>query len=465
MAKRMTDTGKWVDGWFCDLPPLDKLFWQFLCDNCDHAGVWKVNLKMVRFMISEDYTPDLAKFEDRIKDLGNGRWFVPKFIEFQYGRLHDNNHAHVSVIKALRALGLDEYVDANSGEYQPARLRAEIYREFSGRCAYCDDKVQLKYFHIDHIVPRAKGGADKRMNMAAACSSCNVKKGTDTLQDFCGKVGLNHEVILARIALIKKGHQSPFKGEKDKDKEKDKAKDLKDHDQRQNGNSFEAFYAAYPRKVGRAAAEKAWAKHAPDAELAAKILAAVEAQKAAPRWKALLAKGEKEFIPHPSTWLNQRRWEDEVAAPPAEADQGPYVITDEVHRLICAYKMAVGLDWRDRAWDRNCLTDEIRSAAQGLLEAFDGQGRAAGQWLQGFAAEMKGKGLSWTLGTAKIHAWRTKGERASAAHYAEARGQAPPRAQRPLGEPVIDKKPTGFTSGADLTAGLLPQESHFEPET
>lgn len=144
-------------------------------------------------------------------------------------------------------------------------------------------------------------------------------------------------------------------------------------------------------------------------------------------------------------------------------DTGPYRITDETHRLICAYKVAIGLDWKDRAWDRNCLTDEIRAAAQGLLEAFDGRGVEAAKWLQWYAAEMKGKGFTWTMKTAKDHAWRTKGERASAAHHAEGRGQAPPRAQRPLGEAVIDKKPTGFTSGADLTAGLLPQESHFEP--
>lgn len=80
-----------------------------------------------------------------------------------------------------------------------------------------------------------------------------------------------------------------------------------------SSSSFDAFWRVYPRHVGKAAAVKAWAKLSPDDVLAARIIAAVRAQSATPAW----TKDGGQFIPHPATWLNGRRWEDEVAAPVA----------------------------------------------------------------------------------------------------------------------------------------------------
>jgi DNA-binding MarR family transcriptional regulator len=75
-----------------------------------------------------------------------------------------------------------------------------------------------------------------------------------------------------------------------------------------NGEYFQRFYAAYPRKVAKAEAEKSWAKLKPSQELVGQIMAAVEIQKQSKQW----LKDNGEFIPHPSTWLNKRRWEDEL---------------------------------------------------------------------------------------------------------------------------------------------------------
>ena len=72
---------------------------------------------------------------------------------------------------------------------------------------------------------------------------------------------------------------------------------------------FECFWTAYPRKVAKAAALKAWEKLKPNPVLLKTILEALEKQKRQPKWQE--AGGE--FIPHAATWLNQRRWEDEIA--------------------------------------------------------------------------------------------------------------------------------------------------------
>lgn len=82
-------------------------------------------------------------------------------------------------------------------------------------------------------------------------------------------------------------------------------------------NLFEDFWDAYPRKVGKAAAEKAWPK-------ACKKLDPERLVKAAVYWAGLWeqARTEKQFIPHPATWLNGQRWDDE---PPMRKASGGHV--------------------------------------------------------------------------------------------------------------------------------------------
>lgn len=71
---------------------------------------------------------------------------------------------------------------------------------------------------------------------------------------------------------------------------------------------FDEFWKAYPRKVGKDAARKAFAKRKPTRELLDQMLAAIEKQKKGDQWQRERGK----YIPHPTTWLNQGRWEDEV---------------------------------------------------------------------------------------------------------------------------------------------------------
>lgn len=79
---------------------------------------------------------------------------------------------------------------------------------------------------------------------------------------------------------------------------------------------FDSFWSAYPRKVAKPEALKAWIKHKPDAELAAAIVKGLERAKRSKDW----LKDDGQFIPHPATWLNQRRWEDEGVEVSGKAD-------------------------------------------------------------------------------------------------------------------------------------------------
>lgn len=67
---------------------------------------------------------------------------------------------------------------------------------------------------------------------------------------------------------------------------------------------FEAIWKAYPRKVGKGAARKAWAK-------ARKVASFEEIASGLAAFVASSTGTEQRFIPHPSTWLNEERWNDE----------------------------------------------------------------------------------------------------------------------------------------------------------
>lgn len=73
---------------------------------------------------------------------------------------------------------------------------------------------------------------------------------------------------------------------------------------------FEQFWQAYPRKVGKPPARKAFTHALIDVDVG-DIASGLRA------WCSYWTlRGEEEFIPHPTTWLNQQRWNDRPPSPP-----------------------------------------------------------------------------------------------------------------------------------------------------
>lgn len=71
---------------------------------------------------------------------------------------------------------------------------------------------------------------------------------------------------------------------------------------------FKNFWEQYPNKKAKVVAEKAWNKIAPDDALYQVMMLNLEAQKKSEAWQ----KENGRYIPHPATWLNQHRWEDQI---------------------------------------------------------------------------------------------------------------------------------------------------------
>lgn len=110
MAKRFTDTEKWKDAWFRKLSPVHKCLWQYLVDECDCAGTWKVDIELASFQIGAPITSEesLAALGERVCVIGAGdRWFIRKFVVFQYGPSPKPGvNTHASVMRILSQMSL-----------------------------------------------------------------------------------------------------------------------------------------------------------------------------------------------------------------------------------------------------------------------------------------------------------------------------------------------------------------------
>ena len=87
--------------------------------------------------------------------------------------------------------------------------------------------------------------------------------------------------------------------------------------------AFADFWTAYPRKVGKQDARKAFEKVPFDALSA--LIPAVEQQKKSKQWK----KDDGQYIPNPATWLNQGRWEDQLDEAKSEYEK-MYIKTEAI---------------------------------------------------------------------------------------------------------------------------------------
>ena len=85
---------------------------------------------------------------------------------------------------------------------------------------------------------------------------------------------------------------------------------------------FDVFWAAYPRHVAKQAALAAWKKLKPDGGMLDRKMEGLARWKASDEWQ----REDGRYIPHPASWLNGRRWEDEMRQRPSVAAKPAKVV-------------------------------------------------------------------------------------------------------------------------------------------
>lgn len=237
MAKRFSDTEKWKKSFIRGLSPELKLLWFYMLDDCDIAGLWTVDWEIMEIRTGCKIKLSVAKgaFVNHIVEIDNGeKWFVPSFIEFQYGpELSKNNNIYKSINKILNKYDLYQYLTVpiveegtTPGAYRgriSQKIRDKIYLEADCTCEYCQERKSISELCVDHFIPLKKGGDNNDENLICSCTRCNQYKTDLMPNDFLGRPHIFLNPTNKIKALIKKleGAFKTPEGGKDKDKDKD----------------------------------------------------------------------------------------------------------------------------------------------------------------------------------------------------------------------------------------------------
>lgn len=101
-------------------------------------------------------------------------------------------------------------------------------------------------------------------------------------------------------------------------------------------DGFAEFWLAYPKKVGKGAAEASWKKTRPPK---AAVMDAIANQRNSEQWR----RDGGQYIPNPATWLNQRRWEDGALPVVDEKHEPEMVSVSGGHPVPLEFLKRVGL--------------------------------------------------------------------------------------------------------------------------
>jgi len=154
MAKRFTESKIWDDVWYQDLPLIWKIFWKYLCDKCDEAGIWKINKSLAEFQLKSK-----IKWEQAEQRFNNGKlrvdfyedfWVIKDFVIFQYGKkVFTSPHAfHIKIRDMLDRVSHrvskigypDTLLDKDKEKEEVKEKEKDIPPPLEAVSAYCQER-------------------------------------------------------------------------------------------------------------------------------------------------------------------------------------------------------------------------------------------------------------------------------------------------------------------------------------
>ena len=192
MAKRFTDTEKWKKPFIRGLQGAYKLLWLYICDDCDHAGIWQVDIEVAQIRIGEkiDSKEAIKSFDEKIIifDKGN-KWFIPSFLEFQYpSGLNPDNRAHNSVIILLEKYNLR--ISNNKPLISPSEgsMDMDMVKDMDKDMVKGEKKVKFKENILltqkEHLQLVAEFGEKHVIDFYEYLSGYKIEKSYKTKSDY-----------------------------------------------------------------------------------------------------------------------------------------------------------------------------------------------------------------------------------------------------------------------------------------
>lgn len=134
--------------------------------------------------------------------------------------------------------------------------------------------------------------------------------------------------------------------------------------QTEYSQEFEEFWGACPRKVAKKKAWESWCKAVQ--ETSASLI--VDAMRRFASSEEVASR-EVKFVPHPTTWLNQRRFEDELEPEPEDEEVCAYIQTDPINRPRHRENIPISRLETTRANVRRQIFEHLRVCDKPFCEA------------------------------------------------------------------------------------------------
>jgi hypothetical protein len=192
MAKRFTDTEKWKKPFIRGLQGAYKLLWLYICDDCDHAGIWQVDMEVAAIRIGEkiDIKDAIKSFDEKIIIIDKGnKWFIPSFLEFQYpSGLNSDNRAHNSVIILLEKYNLR--ISKNKPLISPSEgsMDMDMVKDMDKDMVKAEKKVKFKENILltqkEHLQLVAEFGENYVIDFYEYLSAYKIEKSYKTKSDY-----------------------------------------------------------------------------------------------------------------------------------------------------------------------------------------------------------------------------------------------------------------------------------------
>ena len=218
MPKRFTDTDQWKKAWFRKLDPKMKLFWHYICTNCDYCGIWDIDFEMASFVIGNKYDQDkvLLAFEGKIELIEQDKIFIPSFISFQYGATPGASKQHQSVNRRLQEYGI-EWTELGSKKRTIPIATQESQPETTSRTTETLEKAKIIKDQVNQIraaYPLNNGGEIANKSVQQAIKVHGFEKVLLGTNNYAKKmIGQDPKYIKSTARFFKEEVYLDFDGE------------------------------------------------------------------------------------------------------------------------------------------------------------------------------------------------------------------------------------------------------------
>lgn len=194
-------------------------------------------------------------------------------------------------LKGTDNMSMNERIRETNGfasRYIKNETKTEVLIRDNHKCQSCGSDKKLEF---DHIIPVSKGGSSEADNIQLLCRSCNRSKRALSTEEF------------ATQSTAKNCDSRSLETETEGEREKENTKHV-------YSLEFEKFWNAFPpnpRKSGKSHAYKIWTRKKLDDKVN-DIVNHLFSIKETDQWK----KDKGQYIPMPSTYLSQERFDQEL---------------------------------------------------------------------------------------------------------------------------------------------------------